>query len=210
MTTPTYPGPAYRIHTARLVLRCWDPGDAPRVNAASAESAEHLRTFLPWAANYPQDLQVTLDQMRTFRGSFDLGQDFVYGIFSSDETRVLGGTGLHNRVGADALEIGYWIRADAVRQGYASEASMALTRAAFEIHGVRRVEIHCAAENAASAAIPRKLGYQLEATLRARTLLLDGQYHDMLVWTLQRGEYPATPSAALPIQAFDALGRQIL
>ena len=44
-------------------------------------------------------------------GPFDLGTDFVMGIFDRDESGVLGGTGLHKRRGAHALEIGYWIRA---------------------------------------------------------------------------------------------------
>ena len=63
--------------------------------------------------------------------------------------------------GPEALEIGYWIRADAVGQGYATESTAALTRVAFEVVDVERVEIRCVPENRASAAIPRKLGYSL-------------------------------------------------
>ena len=60
-------------------------------------------------------------------------------------------------------------------QGLATEVSAALTRVAFEIDQVDRVEIHCEPQNVRSAAVPRKLGYQHEATLarRLRTMKTD-------------------------------------
>ena len=47
-------GPAYRIHTQRLVLRCWQPTDAPLLKAAIDASLEHLRPWLPWAQHEPK------------------------------------------------------------------------------------------------------------------------------------------------------------
>ena len=110
----------------------------------------------------------------------------------------------------DAREIGYWIHADFINQGYASETATALTRVAFEVDGMRRVEIHMAVENGPSAAIPRKLGYTHEATLAQRSLLADGRYHDSMIWSLQSAAYPASPCARAELQAFNSLGRQIL
>jgi hypothetical protein len=40
-------GPAYRIHTHRLVLRCWQPTDAPLLKAAIDVNLEHLRPWMP-------------------------------------------------------------------------------------------------------------------------------------------------------------------
>ena len=54
---------------------------------------------MPWAYTSPQEFDVKAALLRRFRGNFDLGQDFVFGIFAPDETRVLGGTGLHTRAG---------------------------------------------------------------------------------------------------------------
>jgi RimJ/RimL family protein N-acetyltransferase len=110
--------------------------------------------------------------LRRMRSNFDLNVDFVYGIFSHQGNQLLGGTGLHPRLGAGALEIGYWIHKDHVNQGYATEATAALTKIAFEIHKVDRVEIHCSVENIRSAAVPRKLGYFCEATLRVPILAI--------------------------------------
>lgn len=204
------PGPAYRVHTARLVIRCWNPDDAPLLEMAITQSLDHLRPWMPWAQQEPEDIQRKIERLRQFRGMFDLGQDFIYGIFNQDETQVLGGTGLHTRAGEGAREIGYWIHKDYINQGLATEASAALTRVAFEIDQVKRVEIHCDPQNARSAAVPRKLGFTHEATLRQRTPFVEGRLLDRMLWTLFADEYPSSPAAAVKIEAFDVIGRRII
>lgn len=164
---------------------------------------------MPWAHEEPQDLQQKIDLLREFRGKFDLGEDFVYAIFDRDEAKVLGGTGLHPRAGEGAREIGYWIHADYTNQGLATEAAGALTKVAFEIDEVERLEIHCDPENVRSAAIPRKLGFTHEATLRRHTPFL-GTLRDTMMWTLFDDEYPSSPSHSVAIEGFDAGGRRLI
>jgi RimJ/RimL family protein N-acetyltransferase len=203
-------GPAYRIHTERLILRCWDPMDAPRLKAAIDASLDHLRPWMPWAADEPQDLQAKVELLRRFRSDFDLDRDYVYGVFCRDESEVLGGAGLHTRAGPWAFEIGYWIHVAHINQGFATEAAAALTKVAFEVNRVDRVEIHCDPENVRSAAVPDKLGFAHEATLRRRTQITEGAYCDSMVWTLFAQAYPRSMAAAAEIEAFDAMGRKIL
>ena len=192
-------GPAYRIVTPRLVLRCWDPRDAPLLKDAIDSSLDHLRPWMPWARHEPQTLAQKVELLREFRGQFDLGADSIYGIFDTGEERVLGGTGLHPRIGPGGLEIGYWIRADAAGRGFATESTAALTRVAFELADVGRVEIHCAAENLASAAIPQKLAYSLQEPAG-----------DDLVFTLTAAEFPESPAAGTALAAFDAAGASLI
>ena len=203
-------GPAYRIQTQRLVIRCWNPIDVFLLMAAVAESLEHLKPWMPWAHAEPQSLQQRVEWLRKCRGDFDLGHNFTYGIFNMDETQVLGGTGLHARVGTDALEIGYWIHANAINQGLATEVAAALTKVAFEVHGVARVEIHCDPANVRSAAVPKKLGFVHEATLRQRVETHTARKRDCMIWTLLVNEYPISQAAQAIVQAFDAIDRQIL
>lgn len=200
--------PAYRIVTPRLVLRCWEPADAPLMKAAVDCSIEHLRPWMPWASHEPEDLQKKIDLLRHFRGQFDLGVDFVYGIFNRDETAVIGGTGLHTRAGEGAREIGYWIRADEIGHGFATEAAAGLTRVGFEIEKLRRIEIHCDAANVRSAAVARKLGYALETTLRRRIASNDAD-HDEMVWTMLADEYTDSPASRALVAAYDVIGRKI-
>jgi RimJ/RimL family protein N-acetyltransferase len=191
-------GPAYRIVTPRLVIRCWDPRDAPLLKEAVDSSLDHLRPWMPWARHEPQTLAEKVELLREFRGQFDLGSDTIYAIFDAAEQRVLGGTGLHPRIGPGALEIGYWIRADAVGQGYATESTAALTRVAFEVADVDRVEIHCDPENKASAAIPRKLGYTLRES------------GEDLVFAIERDDFHASPCAAARLAAHDVVGAPLV
>jgi RimJ/RimL family protein N-acetyltransferase len=203
------PGPAYRIVSPQLVIRCYNPTDAPLLAQAVSESLEHLLPWMPWAAAEPEPLDAKVERLRLMRSKFDQGADFVYGVFNPQQERLLGGCGLHTRVGSKALEIGYWIHKDFINRGYATELSAALTRVAFEIQKVERLEIHCSVENLPSAAVPRKLGFRQEAILRKRSFAY-GRASDQMVWTLFADEYPNTPSAKLEIAAYDAAERRIL
>ena len=200
---------AYRIETERLVLRCWDPKDAVMMQAAAAESKEHLLPFMPWAAEEPQTVDQKVELTRRFRSRFDSGEDYVYGIFNPDESRVLGGTGLHTRIKGNALEIGYWLHKDFINQGLATETTAALTKVAFELYHVERLEIHCTVQNHASAAIPRKLGYTHEATRRGLGYA-NGKTSDAMIWTLLASEYPNTDSVSANVRAFDVVGNSLL
>jgi RimJ/RimL family protein N-acetyltransferase len=160
---------------------------------------------MPWADEEPTTLGEKIELLRRFRGRFDLGTDFVYGIFDRDESRVVGGTGLHKRIGDDAFEIGYWIHVDRSREGLATESTAALTRVAFELCDVDRVEIRVEPSNVASLGVPRKLGYLEEATLRRR---LPGQ-RDVVVWTLFKDAFPSSPTATASFEAYDATGALI-
>lgn len=202
-------GPAYRILTPRLLIRCWQPQDAARLKEAVDSSVEHLRRWLPWAANEPEPLERKLERIRRWRGDFDLNLDFIYGVFDLAEARVLGGTGLHNRVGPDAREIGYWVRADSTGKGIATEFSAALTRVAFEVDKVARVEIHVVVGNGASAAVPRKLSYIHEATVR-RPHPGGGALYDTMVWTMFAEKYPGSPAASQPVEAYGFGGERLL
>ena len=201
-------GPAYRIHTQRLVIRCWQPEDVALLKAAIDDNVDHLRPWMPWAMQEPTDLQAKIELLRRFRGEFDLGQDLVYGIFNQDETQVVGGTGLH-LLEKEGREIGYWIDRNHINQGLATEATAALTQAAFTIEQVDRVEIHCDPENSASAAVANKLGFLHEATLRRRLFAGEDAPRDTMIWTMFCGDYPNSTAAAAKIEAYDAIGRSI-
>src|SRR5207244_900747 len=104
--------------------------EAPRTAGYGAERARPLagKTVRDVRAE-PPSLEQKVQLLRAFRGQFDRGENFVYGLFSEDESEVVGGSGLHPRA-ADGIsfEIGYWIRASAIGQGYATEATAALAR----------------------------------------------------------------------------------
>jgi RimJ/RimL family protein N-acetyltransferase len=209
MSQANISNPAYRIETARLVVRCYEPTDATLLAESVTENVEHLKPWMPWAHAEPEPFEVKVARVKRFRGMFDLQHDYVYGIFNKEGTRQLGGTGLHTRLGDDQLEIGYWIHKDFLNQGLVTESTAALVRVAFEIIHIHRLEIHCDPGNIASASIPRKLGFMHEGTLRAKTRFLD-RWSDSMVWGLLDKEYPGSPSSMADIRVYDARGIQLL
>jgi len=201
---------AYRIETERLVIRCYNPSDAQLLKTAIDESLDHLRPWMPWASDEPEELQGKIDRLRRFRGEFDLNRNFVYGIFDLEEKFIIGGCGLHPRIGFNALEIGYWIHANHIRKGYGTEMAAALTRIAFEVEKVKRVEIHCDPTNIGSASIPKKLGYTHEATLKNRNLNHKGEPIDSMIWTIFYDEFFKSEIRKKKIKAYDAVGKIFL
>lgn len=203
-------GPAYRVITPRLVLRCWAPEDAPKLQASIDASLKELRRFMPWAVAEPEPVEAKTIRLRHFRGQFDLGQDFVYGIFDRDEREVIGGAGLHTRQGPYIREIGYWIATAHTKKGYATEAASALLQVAFRVDGVPRVEIRCEPDNVASVAVAKKLGMKLEGTLRANTVRHDGSVRDTLLFAALKAELDELPARNLSVQALGAVGERLI
>jgi RimJ/RimL family protein N-acetyltransferase len=203
--------PPYRIETDRLVIRCYTPDDAALEKDAVDSSLEHLRPWMPWVQFEPQSLEQKVDLLRSFRARFDSGEDFPYGVFSRDEMRQLAGCGLHQRGGSGTFEIGYFVRADAVRQGIATELTAVLTRVGIEICGAHRIDVKVDPANEASLGVPRKLGYPDEVVLRA-WLPAFGKWkepRDAVLFTMLASELAASPCTAYDYAAFDATGARI-
>jgi RimJ/RimL family protein N-acetyltransferase len=203
------PSAPYRIETERLVVRCYEPSDAPPLKEAIDSSLEHLQPWMPWAHSEPQTLEEKIELVKAFRSNFDTGENFTYGIFTADEREVLGGTGLHPRIGPGGLETGYWVRASSTRQGIVTESTAALTRVGFEVCEADRIEIRIEPRNAASQRIPRKLGFFEEATLRRRLPGREGMpLRDVTIFTMFREDFD--PAIAPDVRAFDARGERLL
>ncbi|MGZ4257477.1 MAG: GNAT family N-acetyltransferase [Gaiellaceae bacterium] len=198
--------------TERLVARCWQPADAPLLKEAVDASLDHLQPWMPWAYDEPQTLEQKVQLLRVFRGQFDRGENFVYGLFSADESEVVGGSGLHPRAGDDiSFEIGYWIRASAIGQGYATEATAALARVGLELCGADRIDIRVDPSNERSAAVPRKLGFVEEARLRRRLISYPGgEPRDVILFALFRDGLAESPVASTQVEAYDAAGTRVL
>ncbi|HZO33758.1 MAG TPA: GNAT family protein [Gaiellaceae bacterium] len=203
--------PPYRIETERLVIRCYEPEDAALLKDAVDSSLDHLRPWMPWVRFEPQPLDQKIDLLRMFRGQFDQDENYVYGVFDGDESRLLGGSGLHPRGGDDSLEVGYWVRADAVGQGIATEVTAVLTRAGIEHAGLKRVDIQVDPANERSLRIPRSLGFTEEATLRRRLEPNEpgAERRDSVLFTMLDHELAISPCTTFPYRAFDAIGRQL-
>lgn len=198
---------AYRIETERLIIRCYEPSDAQGMHEAIIRSTEHLLPWLPWVQHEPKTLEDRLGLIRLFRGQFDLGLDYTFGIFEKEKGAYIGGTGLHTRIGKNAREIGYWIDVNHIGKGYATEAVTGLLRTAFDIEHLSRIEIRCDPVNTRSRHVPEKLGFRMEGIIQ-RTLY--DNLVDTMIWAISKEDYAASPMRRILVKAFDLAGNRLL
>jgi RimJ/RimL family protein N-acetyltransferase len=174
--------PPERLDLPGFTLRAWTRADADGLRLALVTSDAHLRTFTPWVVDGRVPGLSLEDRLTQHAADFAAGKEWVYGLFSSDGSEVLGGCGLYPRVGPTAVEVGYWLAVGHTGRGLATRATAALTRLAFLEPTIDHVEIHCDRRNSASSRVAERLGYRLETNSAAAA-------DEILVWRLSREEY---------------------
>jgi ribosomal-protein-serine acetyltransferase len=149
------PEPDEVITRGPVTLRRWREDDLDAVFQAVTESLDHLRPWMPWAADYTR--QSAAEFLAKSVRSWADGNEYGYAIIV--DGALAGSCGLMARIGPGGLEIGYWVHRAYTRRGLATTASAALVEQAFRLPGVDRVEIMHDELNVASAGVPRKLGF---------------------------------------------------
>jgi ribosomal-protein-serine acetyltransferase len=170
---------------ASLGLRALEASDAPELQALVEANREYLSRWLPWAPaqalaeceKFIADAEAQLVRNDGFQVAIAPGSPIVgiVGFHSIDWT---------NR----STSIGYWLAESAQGRGIMTTAVRALIDHAFGEWSLHRVEIHCAPANRRSRALPERLGFREEATLR-ETELVEGRWLDSVVYGLLAEEW---------------------
>ena len=195
---PTFPqAPPEHIDLTQglCLVRC-DPERSAAAVRAINESLEHLRPWMAWASE-----PATEASIGTFLAAsvelWDRHRDFGYSIIDAATEDIVGGCGLHGRLGPDGLEVGYWVHVDWTGKGVATDATRALTDAAFALPGIERVRIQCEDGNARSARIPEKLGFRLQGVAIPDGGPCEGR--PTQIWMVDRDDWAGgVPVAASP------------
>jgi RimJ/RimL family protein N-acetyltransferase len=155
-----------------LVLRRQHADDAPLIKEAIDSSLAHLQSSVAWAQSAPTPLSALAAHLAESAAAFDAGVAWSFSIFDRGKTRVLGGAAIERAeeslialVGPDAVETGYWLRADSTGHGYATEATACLIELAFDRLGARCIVICHDPSNTASEGVPRRLGFRCFGTV---------------------------------------------
>lgn len=165
-----------------VFLRLHEERNADELFRLVEENRAHLRPWLPWvdATTSPEDTRRFIREML-----LGLANGKLYGFDILYQGELVGAIGLRVEGDAKEAEVGYWLSHKAQGRGIVSRATRALVRFSFIDLGLNRAVIKCAKENARSRAIPERLGFTLEATLREREM--GGQ--DQIVYSLLRSEW---------------------
>lgn len=137
----------------------------------------------------PQDLEGARRELYYWRNVFYRGDGVYFAIARKDTNQLIGSIGLtslnkyHNRI-----EISYDLAKQYWRQGITSKAIQAVSKYAFEMMNVNRVEAFTSVDNIASEKLLIKNGYTLEGTLRQHRYH-KGNYVNAYVFSLLRSEF---------------------
>jgi len=169
-------------------LRLLEERHAAQVFATVNQERAYLRQWLPWV-----DATLTEDDSLSFiRASleqFASNNGFAAGIWNGE--RLIGVIGMHkinwmNR----SVELGYWIAEEHQGKGIVSDACRFVITHVFRQLDLHRVQIRCATGNAKSCAIPRRLGFVHEGTVREAEMV-NGKYLDLHVFGMLQQDWQA-------------------
>ncbi len=187
--------PGAPVNPADLDIRPWREDDAPAMGAAILASLEHLRPWMAWASEEPIPDATRRARIWAWAREAQAGGDETFGVWLDDE--VVGGTGLHRRIGAGGLEIGYWVRVDQVRRGIATAIVSRLLDRAFARPSVRYVEIHHDLGNVASGAVPARLGFAHHRDVQ-RDPIAPADGRTERCWRMERAAWTAAARLTIP------------
>jgi ribosomal-protein-serine acetyltransferase len=171
-----------------LELRLFEERHAPAAFALVNQDRAYLRPWLAWVDS-TESADDTLSYIQSSLQQFAAGKTIATGIWF--ENQFAGSLGMHNisKLMRKA-EIGYWIGESFQGKGIVTDCCRVMIAHALGELELNRVEIHCAVSNVKSAAVPRRLGFQLEGTLREANFAGD-RFHDVHIFGMLRKDWRA-------------------
>src|SRR5262249_32316639 len=167
MTTDRSPVPRdVTLDGPTMTLRPLVPGDAEAMHNAAVESAEALRTTMPWWHE-----GFSLEEMRNWttlcQTFWEQGSHYEFSLLSKRSGDYLGSCALGpiNWPGMRA-NLSYWVRTSHTGQGIASQAVHRVARWAFHALGLQRGEVVVVVTNVPSPRVALKAGATQEGVLR--------------------------------------------
>lgn len=161
----------YELLTERLLLRPFKNADLLALYDAIHHSQASLRPWLTWCSdNYTQEEAHEWIHASLQNWLYDISYEFA--IFDRQSEDFLGSISISNISSqSNSAELGYWIKQDVQRQGFATESCMAITQFAFETVGLTRLEIVTHTGNLASQRTALACRAQFECTARNRIMM---------------------------------------
>jgi ribosomal-protein-serine acetyltransferase len=167
-------------------LRLLEESDAGELHGLIEANRSYLARWLPWAAG--QSAADTLAFIRRTREQLDGNDGFQAAVVC--DGRIAGVVGY---IGVDwasrSTSLGYWLSEERQGGGTMTAAVRLLTDRAFAVWDLNRVEIRAASENLPSRAIPERLGFAQEGTLRQAERVGE-RYLDCVVYAMLAADWP--------------------
>ena len=173
--------------TGDSYLRLLGEEDANELHGLIEANRAYLAQWLPWAAR--QTFEDTLDFIRGTRSQARENEGFQAAIVTGKD--VIGVIGYVNLDwGNRSTRVGYWLDEGQQGKGTMTAAVRLLVDHALTVWQLNRVEVIVATENRRSRAIPERLGFREEGTLR-QFQLVNGRYLDCASYSMLAEDWRA-------------------
>jgi len=150
----------------RIILRITKP-DVATANIMFKvinENRKHLRPWFPWE-KATKKVEDSLKYLFDKEEKVKAGEKVEYGIYIGNE--YIGNIGIFKiDKNKKSAEIGYWLSAKFIRNGYTTEAVRILEKEFFINNNLNRIQIQCDERNIASSGVAKKCGYIFEGKRR--------------------------------------------
>ena len=177
------------ILTARLSLRLPEHRDFREWAKLRHESKAFLSPWEPiWAADHLSRASFT-NRVYWSQRAVKNGNAVPLFVFHKEAGQLVGAITLDNiRRGPSQMgTIGYWVGQQYARQGFMSEAIIAMVAHAFGALDLSRVESACLPDNLASRGVLEKAGFKYEGVAQSY-IQINGRWRNHVLYAALRGD----------------------
>ena len=145
------------------------------------ENKKHLSKFLNWV-NKTKDVTYIKDFISKKLKEFKNGEGCDMGIYFDG---IMIGSGGYHKIDKrnNKAEIGYWISKEYEGRGIVTKVIKKILEIGKKKYKLHRIEIRMDVENKKSQAIPKRLGFHYDGTIK-ESVIINGEYRDMEIWSL--------------------------
>ena len=177
------------ILTARLSLRLPEHRDFREWAKLRHESKAFLSPWEPiWAADHLSRASFT-NRVYWSQRAVKNGNAVPLCVFHKEAGHLVGAITLDNirRGPSQVGTIGYWVGQQYARQGFMSEAIIAMVAHAFGALDLSRVESACLPDNLASRGVLEKAGFKYEGVAQSY-IQINGRWRNHVLYAALRGD----------------------
>ena len=173
------------LNTQRLLLRqMTQEDDRSLLDVLSDEDTCKYLTH-----NAVNDMAIIQRMISGMQRFFDDKQRIRWGIAERQDNSIIGHCGFFDIDNANSCaEISYCLKSGLWGQGIMTEAVDAMLKFGFEDYGLNRIVAKVMKENIGSIKVLQKLGFVHEGLLR-ESLYKNGQYHDLMIYSILQNEF---------------------
>ena len=184
------------ILTARLSLRLPEHRDFREWAKLRHQSRAFLSPWEPiWAADHLSRASFT-NRVYWSQRAVKNGNAVPLFVFHKEAGQLVGAITLDNirRGPSQVGTIGYWVGQQYARQGFMSEAIIAMVAHAFGALDLSRVESACLPDNLASRGVLEKAGFKYEGVAQSY-IQINGRWRNHVLYAALRGDRRGRSSA---------------